>query len=185
MIPEPTTDPYHTLTHLIDVAAQHQFSDQIIGASRRALDVLRESRPRVLYPEPVERHHRPRLELEQELAAARAQAADAGLTLATLCDLILGENADDRSDDALVRAVGLLLRDLVSLGNDVARLETDNNLWQRRANALLNIARAGVDIIAKPFQVYDGTGKCYHISASEFDALRAAVETYKAMAEKK
>ena len=32
------------------------------------------------------------------------------LTLATLCDMVLGEEAEDRSDDTLVRAVGELLR---------------------------------------------------------------------------
>ena len=33
-----------------------------------------------------------------------------GLTLATLCDMVLGEDAEDRSDDALIRAVGMLFR---------------------------------------------------------------------------
>ncbi|MEO7099048.1 MAG: hypothetical protein ABI162_06780, partial [Luteolibacter sp.] len=33
-----------------------------------------------------------------------------GLTLVTLCDLILGEDAEDRSDAALVRAVSKLVR---------------------------------------------------------------------------
>jgi len=39
--------------------------------------------------------------LRQELAAAQ-------LTLATLCDIVLGEDATDRSDDALIRAVRAL-----------------------------------------------------------------------------
>lgn len=38
------------------------------------------------------------------------RAAAYGLTLATLCDLVLGEDAQDRSDDALVRAVSKLVR---------------------------------------------------------------------------
>ena len=33
-----------------------------------------------------------------------------GLTLATLCDMVLGEGTADRSDDALIRAVGELIR---------------------------------------------------------------------------
>lgn len=32
-----------------------------------------------------------------------------GLTLATLCDMVLGEDAADRSDEALIRAVRFLL----------------------------------------------------------------------------
>jgi hypothetical protein len=38
------------------------------------------------------------------------------LTLATLCDMVLGEDAADRSDDALIRAVGDLVR---NSGQDV------------------------------------------------------------------
>ena len=32
-----------------------------------------------------------------------------GLTIATLCDIVLGENAGDRSDDALIRGVRRLI----------------------------------------------------------------------------
>ena len=35
---------------------------------------------------------------------------EARLTLATLCDMVLGEDAENRSDDALIRAVGDLIR---------------------------------------------------------------------------
>ncbi len=34
-----------------------------------------------------------------------------GLTLATLADMVLGEDAPDHSDDALIRAVGMLVRE--------------------------------------------------------------------------
>ena len=37
-------------------------------------------------------------------------ANEQGLTLATLCDMVLGEDAEDRSDDALIRQVGLIQR---------------------------------------------------------------------------
>jgi hypothetical protein len=33
-----------------------------------------------------------------------------GLTLATLCDIMLGEDAEDRSDEELVRVVANLMR---------------------------------------------------------------------------
>ena len=45
-------------------------------------------------------------------SATEKQRADlANMTLATLCDMVLGEDAADRSDDALVRAVGELERE--------------------------------------------------------------------------
>lgn len=45
-------------------------------------------------------------------AATEKQRADlANMTLATLCDMVLGEDATDRSDAALVRAVGRLKRE--------------------------------------------------------------------------
>ena len=39
---------------------------------------------------------------------------EARLTLATLCDMVLGEDAENRSDDALIRAVGDLIRKATS-----------------------------------------------------------------------
>ena len=39
----------------------------------------------------------------------RSKSAERGLTLATLCDMVLGEDAEDRSDDALIRAVGTMM----------------------------------------------------------------------------
>ena len=42
--------------------------------------------------------------------ASCLEHTDDGLTLATLCDMVLGEDATDRSNDALVKAVGRLLR---------------------------------------------------------------------------
>ena len=41
--------------------------------------------------------------LERELAAERAKTADCGLTIASLCDGILGEDFADRSDQMLIR----------------------------------------------------------------------------------
>ena len=46
-----------------------------------------------------------------------------GLTLATLCDMVLGEYAEDRSDDALIRAVGTLIRERDEATSQVKRLE--------------------------------------------------------------
>ena len=45
-----------------------------------------------------------------EVQLTRRELDEAQLTLATLCDMVLGENAADRSDDALIRAIGNLIR---------------------------------------------------------------------------
>ena len=47
---------------------------------------------------------------------------DAKLTLATLCDMVLGEDANDRDDDALVRAVGVMKRERDAAQQSLARL---------------------------------------------------------------
>lgn len=44
-----------------------------------------------------------------------AISSDDGLTLATLCDIVLGEEAVERSNDALVSAVGKLKAELKNL----------------------------------------------------------------------
>lgn len=55
-------------------------------------------------------------------AATEKQRADlANMTLATLCDMVLGEDAPDRSDDALVRAVGMLKRERDVLATELER----------------------------------------------------------------
>lgn len=73
--------------------------------------------------------------LQRENAALRRHSADQGLTLATLCDLILGEAADDRSDTALIRGASVLVRGrdevlhkMQQLRNEVARLN-GQTMW--------------------------------------------------------
>jgi len=44
------------------------------------------------------------------LLEERKALTECGRTLATLCDMVLGEDAEDRSDDALVEAVERLLQ---------------------------------------------------------------------------
>ena len=45
----------------------------------------------------------------QRLDRQCKKADDQALTLATICDMILGENAPKRDDDTLIRAVRVLL----------------------------------------------------------------------------
>jgi len=48
--------------------------------------------------------------LDFDLHLMKIGLSDRDLTLVTLCDMVLGEDAEDRSDDALIRAVGELVR---------------------------------------------------------------------------
>jgi len=71
---------------------------------------------------------------KQLIADARAslrwlcgESARRGLTLVTLCDMALGEDAVDRNDDALVRAVGQLQRDARQMAKLISTSE-----WSRR-----------------------------------------------------
>lgn len=47
--------------------------------------------------------------LENELVLERGVSAERGVTLATLCDMVLGEDAADRSDEALIRALAEMI----------------------------------------------------------------------------
>jgi len=64
-------------------------------------------------------------DLDELVLKVRAQ----GLTLATLCDLVLGEDATNRSDEALIRAVGELKRqhqEMKSLKNILERTNDES-----------------------------------------------------------
>ena len=60
----------------------------------------------------------------QSLRAAESKSAAQGLTLATLCDLVLGEDAQDRSDDALVMAASKLAAERDSARLHIASLQS-------------------------------------------------------------
>lgn len=51
-------------------------------------------------------------QLKTDIANARTKERrlDDGLTLATLCDMVLGEDSQDRSNYTLIRAIGKLVR---------------------------------------------------------------------------
>ena len=53
--------------------------------------------------------HQKRRKTGQLLIAADRALRDHGLTMATLCDMVLGEDAQNRTDDALLRGVRRLL----------------------------------------------------------------------------
>lgn len=69
----------------------------------------------------------------KERDSYREKADKQGLTLVTLCDMVLGENADDRSDEALVRAT----RGVLEKAEALDWLEQDGNLkriWDGHIN---------------------------------------------------
>lgn len=55
------------------------------------------------------------------------------LTLAVLCDLILAEDAADRSNNALVMAAGKLVRERNELRSSLQRLEGENQSLMHQA----------------------------------------------------
>jgi hypothetical protein len=70
-----------------------------------------------------------RLEQEkQKTGNLERQLADARLSLATLCDMVLGLDASDRSDKALIRAVGKMMRqELQPCGHPVSAIRCNPN----------------------------------------------------------
>lgn len=66
------------------------------------------------------------------------RAHQAELTTATLCDMVLGEDATDRSDKKLIRAVDALLRVV-----NAARMDSLPTTRVQRALAEWDAAREG------------------------------------------
>jgi len=102
----------------------------------------------------IERDH-----AHQTLRTAESKSAAQGLTLATLCDLVLGEDAQDRSDDALVRAASKLAAE-----RDKALTERDA---ARAAHSELNT------------RVYGPGGECYMLDKArdQRDKLKAELDS--------
>lgn len=73
--------------------------------------------------QPWHRHLVGPTELET-LFIGDAENRQRGLTLSTLCDMVLGEDAADRSDEALIRGVRRMLIAL-SEGNKISKDRTD------------------------------------------------------------
>ena len=91
----------------------------------------------------------------ESLAALHRENALQGLHLATMADVVLGENSNDRSDDTLVREVCRMAREYAEL------------------MPIVEAAKAYVDydIEGEPFGWPDSNRK--------FEALKAAVEARK------
>ena len=88
---------------------------------------------------------------------------DAKLTLATLCDMVLGEDAKDRSDDALVCAVGELKRERDTAKTNaltclkmMERAQNESNAATKRAEQVEADARelAAYAFISFPSDAY-------------------------------
>jgi len=61
----------------------------------------------------------------------------------------------------------------------VTRIAAERDLWQRRAEAQLDITRAAVAIVEIPYEIYDSRGSLYCISQREYNYLKRTVEAYK------
>jgi len=62
----------------------------------------------------------------QALFIAESERCSQGLTLATLCDMVLGESAEDRSDAALISGVRILIDERNRLNDLVGSHRTTN-----------------------------------------------------------
>lgn len=102
---------------------------------------------------------------------------------------IINAAAQDQYSESIVQnaraSIARLRTQFIEDSHDLAILKDECDLWQRRANAQLQITRAAVAIVAKPFQIYDGTigQRGYRISTQEFEELQRAVEAYKTLSE--
>jgi hypothetical protein len=70
------------------------------------------------------------LEGDYQMAKRERDELERGLTLATLCDIVLGGDATDRSDNALVKGVGMLKRDNARLREALEHLEWVHRYWE-------------------------------------------------------
>jgi len=75
---------------------------------------------------------------------------DDSLTLATLCDMVLGEDAKDRSNDALVRGVGRLLRHVGTMDNRFIPIAF--RIHENTYRKLLSLAARAEDPISEMFE---------------------------------
>lgn len=107
-----TAQAVAAIERIIVAAGQSDFSRETIANARAGLDALLSELQT--------------MRQSKEHESERAQSLlHHGVTLATLCDMVLGADAADRSDDALVRAVGELQRE-----RDAAMRERD--LYRRQ-----------------------------------------------------
>ena len=80
------------------------------------------------------------MERDNARRSGESKSSAQGLTLATLCDIVLGEDAQDRSDDALVRAASNLAAE-----RDKLKAERDSANWSlSRAKESLRAAEQEV-----------------------------------------
>lgn len=112
---------------------------------------------------------------------------DISNAFAALERLINAAAQDQYSESILQNAragIARLRTKFIEDSHDHAILKDKCDLWQRRAEAQLQITRAAVAIVAAPFQIYDAMigQRGYRISTPEFESLQRAVEAYKKLA---
>ena len=111
-----TAQAVAAIERIIVAAGQSDFSRETIANARAGLDALLSELQT--------------MRQSKEHESERAQSLlHHGVTLATLCDMVLGADAADRSDDALVRAVGEMKRERDAAQSKLAEYEGENKRW--------------------------------------------------------
>ena len=150
------SNAFAALERLIKVAAQDQFSEQLLQNARAGLDTLRKRE-------------------------SLFQSENAGWNAC-----LRGEPQENNPHDFLSELYRAWWRGWMNNFNARAihEGELDANIWQRRAEAQSNTLRAAVAIVAAPYQILGNGGlPGYLISKQEFEDLQRAVEAYKKLAE--
>lgn len=104
-----------------------------------------------------------------ELSAYRL-ASERAIYDAQQLDPSLYLNTDRGVEDVMRRVLG-----------ELKKAQAERALWERRANALLEIAKAATDIVSAAYAIQDSGN--YVVLGAEYERLQNAVETCKRMSE--
>jgi hypothetical protein len=107
------------LTERDEAGVRADFAD--LAAERRSAEL---EKLRIQHRDAVAGWNKAAIERDNARRSGESKSAAQGLTLATLCDLVLGEDAQDRSDDALVRAASKLAAE-----RDKLKAERNSLAW--------------------------------------------------------
>lgn len=115
-------------------------------------------------------------DIERELKDTRDElhvyrlASERAIYDAQQFDPSLFLNTDRGVEDVMRRVLG-----------ELKKAQAERALWERRANALLEIAKAATDIVSAAYAIQDSGN--YVVLGAEYERLQNAVETCKRMSE--
>ena len=154
-----TAQAVAAIERIIVAAGQSDFSRETIANARAGLDALLSELQT--------------MRQSKEHESERAQSLlHHGVTLATLCVMVLGADAADRSDDALVRAVGEMKREreesIDALREMIGQMEHEADTQHAAALDL----QAQRDAAQEKLAEYEGENKRWH----SFETVQAIVK---------